>query len=238
MDALGALWRRRWLILGLGVIGLVAAVALSYRGVTTYTSTAKIWVKPTTLNPSGSIPLSGTIDLPTEAALVTSQQVGAMAAKILNQPVGDVLGHVSATYPPAGYLLFVSYAAPTPVQAQAGATAFANAYLAFRTEQAKTQLNLAVQNSAGQIAQLESQLKGARPQEAATLETEIGIWRSSEAAINVGTVDPGEIINPAGLPSAPAGPGHTGNAARGLLLGLVVGVVAALFQERMAARRG
>jgi uncharacterized protein involved in exopolysaccharide biosynthesis len=235
--AVRGLWRRKWVILGLGLIGLAAAVALSYRGGISYTSTAKVWVKPTTLNPAGSIPLSGTIDLPTEAALVTSQQVGTLAAKTLGVTVGEALDHVSASYPPAGFVLYVSYSASTPQEAQDGARAFADAYLQFRLEQAKAQINAAVSNSGAQIAQLESQLKGASRADTASIEAQIGIWRSSAASMNAQTIDPGQIINPAGLPGAPTGPGHTGNALRGLVLGLIVGLVAALFQERMAVRR-
>ncbi len=237
MDLLGtlaALWRRKWLVLGLTVITLAVSLVLSSLKSAVYVSTTTVWVKPTALNPLGSIPLSASIDLPTEAALVGSQQVAQIAARTLGQPVGDVLGHASASYPAAGNLLYVSYSSSTPAAAQRGADAFANAYLEFRKQDAMASLNAAIQNASTQISSLRTGDTGT-PAEVAS---QITIWQSAAASLDFQSIDPGEIINPAGLPGSPAGAGHKQDAFRGLLLGLLIGVAAALFQEKVLGRAG
>lgn len=254
MDVPAALWRRRGLILVLTLITVAAALAVSFTRPTLYTSTAKVWVKPTAINPPGSVPITASLDMPTESELARSQPVAELAADTLDSTPGDVLSHVAVNRPPDGLILEISFTSGTPEAAQLGAQAVADAYLEFRAAQAATAVERAVEQAEQQIAALQDEAdklakqaaEDGTPEDTGAIERanrldqvngQIAIWQSAASVYNVAAVDSGSVIVPAGLPSQPSSPNHLADAIRGLLLGLVVGVVAALAAEAARGRR-
>ncbi|OLT25534.1 hypothetical protein BJF83_05005 [Nocardiopsis sp. CNR-923] len=119
-----ALLRRRWRMVGAGVLGgLVLATAAVFTLPSTYESTAAVQVRPTgmaefTGERSGR--LAGDVNLDTEAQILTSDRVSAAAARRLAGPdtappsTGDLRERVSLSVPPNSDVLEITYAARTP----------------------------------------------------------------------------------------------------------------------------
>ena len=128
-EYVAVLARQKWLVIGLTAITLIAALVWSFTRTAVYTSTTSVLVKPTALNPAGSIPLASTINMSTEQQVVRSQAVADLAAKAAGVGAGEVSAHVAATFPLDSQVLVISYSASSGVAAQKGASAVANGYL-------------------------------------------------------------------------------------------------------------
>jgi capsular polysaccharide biosynthesis protein len=245
------LGRQKWLVIGLAAVTLIAALVWSFTRPAVYTSTTSVLVKPTALNPAGSIPLASTINMSTEEQVVRSQAVAALAAKSAGIASTDVSAHVSATFPLDSQVLMISYSASTAEDAQAGAAAVADGYLAYRKQQAISDAADAVAAANLQIKALQSQADAAAKQAAslkpgsseqaaaanqvAQLNGRIAIWQNSASVINLQAINPGTVLVPANLPSSPSSPNHRKDAVAGLILGLILGIAAALLRD--GARR-
>ena len=239
-------------MLGITALTLAAALAVSFLNAPVYASTAKVLVKPTTPNPLGSVPGPSTIVMETEVEVVRSVPVAELAAKQTAEQPAALLSNVSVSFPAASQVLLITYSAPEPAGAQEGAQAFADAYLQFRGDQASEEARHAVEFAQQQIAALQKQAREAQRQaaqarlgsevqvvasnRAAQLNGQIAILESNVSFINLRSADPGEVLTPAGRPSGPASPNHANDAARGLLLGLVLGIGAALLRENVTSR--
>lgn len=258
LDMLGyltVLWQRKWIVLGLAAITLVTALFLSFSKASTYVSSTKILVRSTALNPPGSVPLPATVDLATEVEVVRSQAVAEAAAKTLGNgtTAGTVLGGTSASYAATStQVMVISFSSDDPATAQQGAQAVAKAYLDNRSAQAVAAADAAVEQANAQIASLRkladaaaktaakapdgsaAQIEAAN--KAAQINGQIAIWQSNVSLLNLQAVNPGEILVPAGLPTVPASPDHKKDASRALLLGLLIGVAAALFTDSVQRR--
>jgi len=251
---LSVLWRKKWFVLLLTLLTVGAALALSFLQPTTYTSTSKVLVNPTALNPPGSVPLSSTIDLATEAEVVRSQEVAQLAARSMSggTSAGTVLAGTAVSYTTGTQILFISHSASTAAQAAQSANAVADAYLSNRKQQALDAIDSAVAQANSQIAGLQEQAASAattateaKPgssaqidalNRAAQLNGQIAIWQSNAAMLNTMAVDPGRVLLRAGEPSRPASPDHGRDAARALILGLIIGMAAALFVDAVRRR--
>ena len=258
LDLLGylnVLWNRRWMVLGLAGVTLLAALVFSFSKNQTYVSSTKILIKPTALNPPGSVPLPSTISLATEADIVRSQPVAAAAAGTLGGGIsaGTVLADTAADYPATStQVMVISFRADDATTAQRGAQAVAQAYLDNRSAQAVAAADAAVKQANEQIASLQKQADAAAKtaanapagsseeiqatNEAAQINGQIAIWQSNLSVLNLQAVNPGEILVPAGLPSEPASPDHKKDASRAILLGLLIGIAAALFTDSVQRR--
>lgn len=258
LDLLGylyVLWNRRWIVLGLACVTLVAALILSFSKSDTYVSSTKILIKPTALNPPGSVPLPSTINLATEAEVIRSQPVAAAAAAALGggATAGTVLADTTASYAAAStQVMVISFRADAAAAAQRGAQAVAQAYLDDRSAQAAAAANAAVKQADEQIASLRKQADAAAKiassaaagssaqveaaNEAAQINGQIAIWQSNLSVLNLQAVNPGEVLVPAGIPSKPASPDHRKDASRAILLGLLIGIAAALFTDSVQRR--
>lgn len=252
-----ALLRRRWWVLALGVVlGLVAGIVLTLVQQKSYTSTTSVLVEPTGVfdpTDSGGRTNSG-INLDTEAQLVRSQVVASTAKALLKSDAStaDLLDRVSVTVPPNTQVLAISYSSPTPAAAQAGSHAFANAYLAQRTAQAKKDLGAQVTALKQQKAALETELTTVSGQVAALPANSVdrekaqvtqGILSNQIAALG-GRLSPllatqvtsGEIITDADLPTSPSAPNRLINLASALFAGLLIALAAALTMNRFDRR--
>ena len=255
LDVPGALWRHRILILILVVVGALAGFIASGTTDAVYTAAAKVWVKPTAINPPGSVPLPATISMPTEAELARSTSVASAAA---NQAAegsdgSSLASRTQATFEPDSFVLTIAVTAPTPEGARDDATAMADAYLDFRATQAADQAANAIEHAQEQLTGLRVRLKEASAKQAdapdgspaaieaqnavAQLNGQIAIWENAVSLLNVSGVDPGSVIAPATVPASPSSPDRLQDVARAALAGLLVGVVVALLLEgRRSAR--
>lgn len=250
MDIPATLWKRRWLIVLLVVVATLGALAASLIQDKTYVSSVKVWVKPTAINPPGSIPQTSTVDLATEAELVTSTPV-ADAAQAQTDGVAISRANVSVTVPPEGQVLTISYSAGAAESAREGAQAFAQGYLDFRMQQATEQIDGAIAKAQEQMTGLQDQAADlskklaaeapgstaaiALQNDLAQINGQIAIWKNTSSILNVSAVDAGSIIVPAAVPTSSSAPDPMSDAARGALAGLVLGILVVLLSE--SARR-
>jgi uncharacterized protein involved in exopolysaccharide biosynthesis len=123
---LGVLRRRWWVVLVLACVGILAAGAYIAKAPKAYTATATVNVTPTGVSQTqgGAVAggrTSGVVNLDTEAQIVKSSSVAAIAARALHTPLTPtaLLQNVSVAVPANSSVLQVSCvaksaAAPTP----------------------------------------------------------------------------------------------------------------------------
>ena len=142
----------------------------------------------------------------------------------------------------------ITYNGKTPVKAQKGAAAFGDAYVLYKTAQAKTDINGQVGALQPGINALTKQLSTAQTSldrqdpnsgRARSLNVTIGRLTTNLAQLQAQqdtlrsqTVDGGQVLSPATLPTKTAGTGLLTNAAIGLLAGLVVGLILTFTRDR------
>jgi polysaccharide biosynthesis transport protein len=246
------LLRRRWLLV-LVVIGFVLGAALAYSILATpiYQAQAEVLVRG-----GGSGAGSDSVNLETERQVVQSTAVAERARAPMHftrSPV-ELLTHVSVTVPAATQILTITFSSADPAVAQQGAQAFADAYLAYRQERALRAVTGASAVVQRRIGTLQEQLRKAnatladaaasaveRQQATATRDSLIGQVTALQvqlAVVSTVDIDPGEVIEPAGLPGSPATPNRILNAIGGLLLGAILAVTLAIVRDRSVETLG
>lgn len=234
---------------GLGLLGARQQPA-------TYTATATVLVEPADGNPYAPGTRGQNLaNLGTEAQLVSSDAVAKIAKSSLRSSasVAALVEQLSVTTPPNSQVLEVAYTDITPVAASNGANAFATAYLVARERRAAESVQAQIDNlvkaqTANQSAlqravtalsktridtparTLAEQRVQAATTEATRLETQISDLRLFQG-------DPGQVLSPAIPPTGAAGlPGWilpVAGAALGLLLGLVIAIWLSLNDRRL-----
>src|SRR6478735_5373365 len=106
-----------------------------------YAATAKVQI-PAPLTASNGSATQNAADVATEVAVMRSQAVAERVKQLLKSPLSadQLLVNVSVSSPPDARVLSVAYSAPKALDAQKGAQAFADAYLAEKVDSAKLQL--------------------------------------------------------------------------------------------------
>jgi capsular polysaccharide biosynthesis protein len=247
----GALLRRRWwVVVAVAVIGLAVGGALMATRPKIYTSSAQILVK----DPTGDATQAAKkINLDTEVAIMKSQQVAVRAKTLLrtDESPTRLPSHIEVTAIPNSSVLAVSYNASSPAAAQQGAHQYAQAYLENRIEQVNN-------DNARQIAAYRTQILGLDKQQKALIQQLLGLSgtsqdrarqkaevtriqnqmeKFSERVIELdGAIgNPGQIISDSrpGVQTAPIMPLYLGS---GFMIGLLFGVLAALWRDRADRR--
>ncbi|MEU8798001.1 hypothetical protein [Spirillospora sp. NPDC048819] len=232
----------------LGVLGAGAGVALEITVPPPYKATATVLVSPLEGNPySPEGRGDDLVNLQTEAQLVATDGV----AKIVQKKLGrEPQGEVEVSVPPNTQVLNLTYTTTSSAKARAGAQAFADAYLEYRTQRAQGVVNNQLGKLKAQAAKVERLLlqtnrematsagsKRATLQQRVTAYTnQLGVIDEQSNDIASTPLDPGQVITPA---DAPAGPGIIRKAlygAGGLFLGLLAGFVIMLLRERLNQR--
>lgn len=247
-----ALLRRRWRLVGTGVLGgLVLATAGAFAVPSTYTSTTAVQVHPTgmaefTGERSGR--LTGDVNLDSEAQVVISDRVAGVAAGELpgSPSTEEIRDDIDVTVPPNSNVLELHYSARTPELAREGAQALATAYLdhrreqvhgliddrlkALREEQQDRYDSLAASNSSG--------LGGGGQVDSEALRQEISDLGSDISPLSAlrETVSPGQVITTAHLPESASWPIIPLWSTAGAALGLLAGLLAALVRDRLDPR--
>jgi capsular exopolysaccharide synthesis family protein len=252
---LSVLRRRKWSILTVTAVAVASALAFSFRQTPIYTSTAKIQVKPPTANQYlQNVPVSSIVSMDTERQIAASTKVAELAAERLGtaRSAEDLLDHLDVSVPTNTQILEISYSDPDPAAAQAGAQAFAQAYLEFKIDQATAAFASVEEALTAKIKQLQQQLATQQqklaaadpgsPEQAAAqaeidvLTTRIATYENRISDLGLIDLDPGEVIQPADLPRSPSSPNHVVNGGLALALGLALGVGLAFLRERLDDR--
>jgi polysaccharide biosynthesis transport protein len=253
-----ALLRRWWvLLLGMLVGGAIAAAYLAVAN-KTYTSTAAVQVTDTGVSdsstPASSRITTPNVDMDTEALIVTSNTVASLAAKGLHTDLtpSELASKVKVTVPPNSAVLSIAFQAGNADDARLGAQVFASSYLANRQSIAAAlvaselkslndrlpPLNKQLQDLTGQIVTLPAN----SPEHAyavaqqAVISTQID---SINAAINPllqQRITPGRLLSAANQPMSASSPNPQVVLLSGLLGGLLLGAVVALFAVRRDRR--
>jgi capsular exopolysaccharide synthesis family protein len=249
-------WRRRWLIAAVTTLVLACALAWSFLRTPVYESEVKLLIRPLVLNPS---PDRGTPDdqllsPETQQELVQSTAVATRVSRILRsrEAPKTLLDRVSAKVVPDASVLVITFSDRTAAKAQAGAAAFAEAYLELRKEQAtkslddiRTSVARRLQQLRRELAQANSTLNNpattpANRETAQALQqmllSEIRELSGQLSTLSTVSVSPGQTIEAANRPSGPSSPKHPFAGLAGLAIGLTLGVGAAVLRERTGER--
>ena len=253
-DSLGALRYRWWIVAVAVLLGVAAAAGWLRAQQPIWESTTSVLVHPAgqDTNVVGGR-TQGEVNLDTEAQLVRSSAVAAGAAERLGVPLtGELTERVRVEVPPNTSVLTITFAAPAAPAAQAGAQAFAEAYLAHREQAALAARAAQVEAIEAKVEELDSTLSEINQRLAAALpgtpdaanlesrrETVTGQLAALTERLNQLTTDPvtaGAIITEPPLPTEPSWPNPPIALASGAALGLAAGFGAAWLTERLARR--
>lgn len=158
-DIVGPVWRRKWLVLAIVVLGTVATYLASAQREKSYRAVTQVFVSDsqvqTLLNSASA--LAGTDrDTQDQAQILLSRPVaqGVIDRLALKETPGALLRTVQAT--PSARSNFVTVAAerPSPQNAAAVANAFAKEYIDFRGQQLARDLDSAIRGVTTQLDRL------------------------------------------------------------------------------------
>jgi tyrosine-protein kinase len=247
-DFSSLLWKRKWIVVAAIAAVLGAALLLSFRQTPVYTSKASVL-----LETSSEATSQDKLNMATEKLVATSSAVAKIVLATLHLPdtPGGLLQGLSVEVPVDTEILNFSYSAQDPRVAQQRAEAFAQAYLTFRHQKLVDDL-LASQRSLqsqlralnDSLAAVEKKAAGASPREqdilraqASSLTNEIGIRQQKLAELIPSQgVSSGQIIADAVVPDSPSRPNFVVNGSLGILVGVIVGIGAAILWEHMDDR--
>lgn len=248
--------RRRWvLVLVITVIGAIAGAGYAFTTPASYSATSQVVVTAVTQGPlNQTTQVNLQVNMSTEQAVAQSPPVIAQAARIINVPSGVLQGAaakrltvaVPASTLTTSNVLQITWKAATPRAAQAGANAFATAYLSYRHRELagqiaslKSVLNQQVNALEKEIARLTTELSGTSAGSSAhqglairlnELTSQAGTASNQLASLPTYNVSGGSVIA-AALPITPSGLGHSVILVLGALLGLLIGLVLAFVRD-------
>ena len=245
--------RWRWIALGL-VLGLLAGAAYLQLAPKTYTSTAKVLVYSTTSDTETENGVtSDGVNLDTEAQIVRSVDVAEVAAETLDSgsdPV-DLASKVSVTVPPNTTVLEIDFAGSSPEGAQAGASAFAEAYLDNRAAIAQDAIDTDIDTLRSRMDDLTSELTRVTRQlsdadgsnERAVLRTrrnqltgELDTLNSTLGPLESSVQNPGRVIVGAQTPESATSPLPYLVIVSSALLGFLGALAVAVLREKFDRR--
>lgn len=219
---------RRIVVRRVVVLSLVLVALLSLSREPLFEAKASVLVRPLAVGTeAGNIGADEPISLSTERAMMGSVAVVERVERRLGSlTASQLLTRVSVESDEAGPVLTVSFRDPYPARARDGAQAFAEAYLEQRrdaVEQARTEraaeIQAAIDRAAGELAD-----ETARAERVGELNRQL-------AAATTMSTDPGAVISSPTLPTTPVVPSHARNLGLGLVIGALLGMVAAVVAD-------
>lgn len=231
-ELFGVLRRRIRFVALAAVAGLVLGVLAWVVLPTTYTATTSVEL---------TVPANGSasLDVATEAQLVTTGDVLATAAEQLGRTRAGLKDHISVENPADTAILDISFTDSDPEGATEGSRAVATAFLAVRGKAADDRLQAQRQATFDRIDSLER----ASERYDADSPARISLDREAEAlgnrAAELATIDttPGQVLGATTTPSAPSSLGLLPLAVAGLAFGLLVGVPVAVMRREPSTAR-
>ena len=243
-----AMRRRLALVLVVAFVVTAAVGTYALRIAPQYTSSAKLLLRPipgNALSPdSAKNGQQMTVAMETEAGLVNSPGVAELVGKELKSVVSAGSTSVSATVPPNTQIVQVQYTDSSAAKAQAGTQAYADAFLKFRAEQAKDNLDHQLEilgkqarTTAENLKKVAADAASSKPSADAAAQVQVYTNRLANLQDSIGQLestntDAGSIVTPAGLPEGRGGISPLFFIAFAALLGLGAGVSLAIWRER------
>lgn len=247
-DYLATLRLRRWLVLAIAAVFTIGGVLYSLTLKPAYVATSEVLLSAET-DPTGVV--TQEISPDTEAQVATSPDVAVKAKALFDTDLSatELIKNLAITLPSDSFVLDFKFSAANPAEAQAGANAFADAYLAFKTSQFQEGIDAQIESYDLQLSQLSDDLTAALKQAEEvprgssewftiqatieTIKTQIGTNTASREQLKSIHPDPGEVIGRATTAkSASTSPVVIVLAAA--FLGLIIGSVTAFVAEGMS----
>ncbi|GIG70840.1 Wzz/FepE/Etk N-terminal domain-containing protein [Phytomonospora endophytica] len=257
-DVLVAVRRGRWLLLALLAAGLLAGGAVAVASPKVYESRAQVLVRPTgvdSVNVEGGRTKSE-LNLDTEAQLVRSTEVAALAHDLLASPrePGELSARVTVEVPANTSVLTIGFAGDSAAEARDGAAAFAAAYLAHRENSARevieaeiATVDASLETLRGEFSEVSAKLAGA-----GSRDPQAPVWNSNRDLVQtqieelaarraeldnkLSTLAGGRVISEAALPESASSPVVWLDLAGGGTAGLLLGFGAVIARERFSRR--
>lgn len=254
-EYLRVLRARKFEILLVTVVVVVAVLFFSFRSTPMYEGSAWVLVKPIqNVSSTFSVPVNPNLD--TERKLVLSQSVAATVKRDTGTPLSTnaLLGNLGVQVVTDTEVLVIGYVDPQPAVAAQFANAFADAYVAFRSEQILDQYEAAsaaiqqrIDGVQLSLQDLNRRIDNARNQETRdnlraqrdTALAQLGVLnqRLLDLQANASAVQSAaEVVQRATVPTSPASPNKARDAALALLGGLALGIGVAFVRERLDDR--
>ncbi len=255
-DYVAVIRAHRWSILAIVLVFTVAGFLFGITRPARYRSTARVLV----LQAAGQIGQTDAgsgqgrpINLQTEAEIVDSGAVANLVRTALHSPetAERLAARVDATYTTDSQVLVIGFTAGSPAAARAGAQAFADAYLSFKTKQMNaslaqmratlddrlTELNGQLRDANHTIASQPASSAAARNAQAqkSLLLNQIQDVQKDTATLDTFTVHPGDVIGPATTPTKPVG-SNLVYVVVGLVIGVAVGFGQAFVRDALDRR--
>jgi capsular exopolysaccharide synthesis family protein len=232
-QALRIVRRRKWIVLQALIAVPLMALALSVRQEEQYTATATLLFRetPAALEESAAV-VDPTREAATNGQLVALPVVAAQASEELEGrvPAGEILEDIEVTPSTNADTASVSATTNSPALSAEIANAYGAAYINFRREADRKQvqgaIDLAVQSLAGMTP---AQAEGPEGQ---ALNEQLDELRLSQALQTGGA----ELVQEAEPPTEPSSPDTTKNVIFGVILGALLGFGLAALLERIDRR--
>ena len=242
--ALRILRRRLPLVSAIVVVCTLLALASSLMLPKKYSAGVQLLVEPTpsvTSTFSGAQQTVSPTDILTELQLVVSPGVKVEA--------GQKLGFepsISASQVGQSNVILVSATERTPALAARIANTYAGVFVAAQSRQTENAFKAAVQQYTNQINELSGQISslsgsnsGTSAATISTLAGQVALLRADQLQLQVAATNAPagvEIVAPASPPTAPSSPRPVLYGALGFLIGLLLGIGAGLFVDRIQDR--
>ena len=185
-----------------------------------------------------------TVAMATEVSLVTTPVVAALAGQLAHTTLPATDDSVQATVPPSTQIILITYTAPTAERAQAGANAYAQAFLDFRSSNAKSSTEAQIKALNNQLAAANASLKVAAGQAASDTDPrsyaaqELQLYAERIASLNnsistttSASLDPGVVVRKGVLPTSTNGFPAILLIFAGAILGAVIGLLGAVARQ-------
>jgi capsular exopolysaccharide synthesis family protein len=247
-DYLQVLRYRKWSVLAIAAVVILSALAFTFQQTPIYTSQTQVELQSFSLT---AIQQPVLPNMDTEKNLVSSATVASVVLKNLSlqESTKTLLQNLAVTVPTNTEILQISYSSPKAAEAQQIAAGFATAYLQYRTQQAVQTvrdhirpLQLKVKRLYSQIQTVTNQIaKTTDPAVLASLNNTENSLRNRKTLLQdqIANITPaisvqvGDVVTPAELPSAPSSPSLIKNMLLAVLVGFALGIGVAFLRERL-----
>ncbi len=226
--------RRQWTwVVGFTLIGLALGLLAAGLLSRSYSASSTLTINPITSSLFATGPLAQQVNTATEAQVMASGEVRALAAeKLADGTTPEVLNRaLTVSIPTESLALTATTTAPTAEESVRRADAMGDAYLAYRRAQAEAQIRVFLKRVDDRIAELEKALAN-KPANAASLSAELTSLRRDQSEALTLVVNPGSVIQRASLPGGASWPRLLTLAAAGAAFGFLVGVGVVVWRDR------
>lgn len=236
-DYAATVWRRKWMILLIVAALTVPAIVVSLLQNPVYQASAVVAASQPEVTADGGVQ-AGALDdtsMRTQAAILNGDDVAARAAQL-----GATSAAASSLTAQSNVITIVGQGG-TPDDAAKTVNAYAQAYIDVRNQQQSAVLNVAADQLQRRVDDLQGQVTNAQAAVATALGGQLSSVQSQLARVDLerSIVQNSAQLIRAAVPSPdPVAPQPVRNAALAVVLGLALGIVAAILLEAVARRRG